>query len=43
MSESSWWPKYFEEHYLLVEGVKAREVTLRSADFIEQAFEGLRP
>ena len=39
MSKSNWWREYFEEHYLIVEGVKAREVTLRSADFIEQAFD----
>ena len=39
MNRENWWRKYFEEYYLLVEGVKPKEVTLRSADFIEQAFE----
>jgi SAM-dependent methyltransferase len=39
MNGENWWREYFEEYYLLIEGVKSREVTLRSADFIEQAFD----
>jgi len=38
MNSENWWREYFEEYYLLVEGTKSREATLRSADFIEQAF-----
>lgn len=34
-----WWREYFGKYYLLVEGVKSREATLRSADFIEQVFD----
>lgn len=38
MKRDSWWEEYFDEHFLLVEGIKPKEVNERSADFIEEVF-----
>lgn len=39
MKSNSWWEEYFDECFLLVEGVKPKEVNERSVDFIENVFQ----